>query len=57
MSICDRFHMNPFQLNKEKAVDVIYLINDLTDYNSTQKEPETKQGKRIIERPAGDDWF
>lgn len=49
--------MNPFQLNKEKAVDVIYLINDLTDYNETQKEPETKQGKQIIEKPAGDDWF
>lgn len=50
--------MNPFKLNKQKAVEVIYLINDITDYNLRQnKEPETKQGKRIIERPAGDDWF
>lgn len=58
ISICDRFHMNPFKLNKQKAVEVIYLINDITDYNLRQnKEPETKQGKRIIERPAGDDWF
>lgn len=54
--------MNPFQLDKENAIDIIILINDLTDYNSRQNNNENKtytksDGTQVIERPAGDDWF
>lgn len=60
MSICDRFQMNPFQLDKENAVDVIILINNLTDYNLRKNENNGKfkpDGTQIIEKQAGDDWF
>ena len=62
ISICDRFQMNPFQLNRETAVDIIYLINDLTDYNSRKNNETpnsyTKPDGTIVEvKQAGDDWF
>lgn len=54
--------MNPFQLNRESAVDIIYLINDLTDYNSRKNNETpnsyTKPDGTIVEvKQAGDDWF
>lgn len=62
ISICDRFQMNPFQLDKENAIDIIILINNLTDYNERQHKNEDKtytksDGTKVIERPAGDNWF
>lgn len=60
ISICDRFQMNPFQLDKENSIDVIYLINDLTSYNERKEKEEPKyksDGTQIIEKQAGDDWF
>ena len=48
--------------DRENAIDIIILINDLTDYNSRQNNNENKtytksDGTQVIERPAGDDWF
>ena len=54
--------MNPFQLDKENAIDIIILINNLTDYNERQNNNEDKtytksDGTKVIERPACDNWF
>lgn len=59
ISICERFNMNPFQLNKELSYDVMILIKDLLDYQDRQEEKESisKDGTQVIYKPAGDNWF
>lgn len=48
--------MTPLTLRKEKAHEVFLLLNRFNRY-SRKKEKEQKNGKRIIRKPAGDDWF
>lgn len=59
-SICERFNINPFELNKETSLDVIVLIIDLLDYQErkeNEKQITNEEGKQIIYKKAGDNWF
>lgn len=47
--------MTPLTLRREKARDVFLLIVRFNKYSRKQKKQ--KNGKRIIRKPAGDDWF
>ena len=54
--ICDRFtSLNPFEVRKQRFKDVFCLIKKLTIYNKRHKK--NKNGKRIIRKPASDNWF
>ena len=56
MSLSERFtSMTPLTLRREKARDVFLLIVRFNKYSRKQKKQ--KNGKRIIRKPAGDDWF
>lgn len=61
MGLCDRFtSLTPLDLRKEKARDVFILVTRYNNY--TQKEEKkrskgNKSHKKIIRRPAGDNWF
>ena len=63
INLCERFpSMTPLSLRKERAREVFLLIGRLNKH--TAKELKGKQqttsrvnGKRVIRRPAGDDWF
>ncbi len=54
MSLCDRFKaFTPLSLRRERGCEVLLLIERLGTYKP-QKDDNTK---KIIRRPAGDDWF
>jgi hypothetical protein len=56
VNLSERFPaMTPLTLRKERAHEVFLLINRYNRYS--KKEAKQKNGKRIIRRPAGDDWF
>lgn len=56
MNLTERFpSMTPLVLRREKAREVFLLLNRYTRYS--RKADKQKNGKRIIRRPAGDDWF
>lgn len=57
MALCERFQsMNPLELRKTKAREFFILVARLNKYNKKQKRKE-KGGKKIIRRPASDNWF
>lgn len=57
MNLSERFpSMTPLMLRREKAREVFLLINRYNRYSAKEKEKQ-KNGKRIIRKPAGDDWF
>jgi hypothetical protein len=57
MNLCERFtSMTPLTLRREKAREVFLLLNRFNRYHRKKKR-EMKNGKRIIRRPAGDNWF
>lgn len=59
MNLSERFpSMTPLTLRREKAREVFLLLNRYNRYSKKQaKQQKQKNGKRIIRRPAGDDWF
>lgn len=57
MNLSERFpSMTPLTLRREKAREVFLLINRYNRYSAKEKKKQ-KNGKRIIRKPAGDDWF
>jgi hypothetical protein len=59
MSLCECFPtMTPLTLRKERSVDVFRLIVKYNRYARKKKKAEkTSKGKKIIRRPASDNWF
>ena len=59
MILTERFpSMTPLTLRREKAREVFLLLNRFDRYSlKKEKENKRKNGKRIIRKPAGDDWF
>ena len=53
--------MTPFQVRRERACEVFLLMRRLADYNERERKEKppkaTKNGKTVIRRPAGDNWF
>ena len=46
MVLCERFHISPFQLRKERLSEFCVLVRRLNNYDKKQKEkPKTKDGK------------
>lgn len=57
VTICERFPaLSPFDIREREAREVFLLIERLSRYNRRKKK-ETKDGKQVIRRPAGDNWF
>ena len=57
MGLCEKFPaMTPLSLRREKAREVFILITRFNRY-SKQKKKREKGGKKIIRRPASDNWF
>lgn len=61
MSLCDRFtSLTPLDLRKEKAREVFILVTRYNNYSQKEEKKSSeanKPRKKIIRRPAGDDWF
>ena len=58
VNLCERFPaMTPLTLRKEKAREVFILIKRYNRYSKKQKKEAKSGGKKIIRRPAGDNWF
>lgn len=59
ITLCDRFPaLTPFNIRREKMVDLFKLINRMNIYAKHAEKRKDKQDKpKIIRRPAGDDWF
>ena len=56
VGICERFpSMSPLSLRKERVNDVFRLVAQYAEY--ARKESNKKNGKQVIRRRAGDDWF
>jgi hypothetical protein len=62
--ICDRFKIDPIYIRKQKAREVFLLMRRLNNYYDKEKTnkninqtTKTVNGKTVIERPAGDNWF
>lgn len=53
--------MTPLTIRRERCAEVIRLVCRLSRYDEENKpegsETVTRGGKRVIRRPAGDDWF
>ena len=58
MSICERFPgTTPIQIRREPAREVFLLIRRMTKHSDREKKDRKPGGKKVIRRPAGDDWF
>lgn len=60
MTLCDRFaQFTPLALRKERAKDVFTMVVRYNKYmiKENRKNKRTKDGKRIVRRPASDTWF
>jgi hypothetical protein len=58
MSLCNRFmSLTPLDLRKEKAREVFILFSRYIRYSKNEKKKNTLNGKKIIRRPASDNWF
>ncbi len=55
VGMCERFPaMSPLSLRKERANDVFRLVAQFTEY---AWKNTSNNGKQVIRRRAGDDWF
>lgn len=55
MNVSERFPaLEPFKIRQQRAREVFILIERLNDYSSRQN---SKKGKKVFRRPAGDNWF
>ena len=58
MTLCERFPaLTPLELRREKAREVFILVARLNRYMKKEQKKNKKSSKKIIRRPAGDDWF
>ena len=58
ITLCDRFPAyTPTSIRRERAREIFLLITRLNKHNRKKKKNTTKDGKRIIRRPASDNWF
>lgn len=61
MILSERFtSLTPIRIRQERASEIFILMERLGDYIQRQKKAApkiNKQGKRVIRRPAGDNWF
>lgn len=57
--LCNRFpSLTPLSIRKERAYEVFLLLKKYVEYNKREeKKQKQNNGKRIIRKPAGDDWF
>lgn len=54
ISLCNRFPaLTPFSIRKEPAREVFLLISRYNHQNSKK----VRNHKKVIRKPAGDDWF
>ncbi len=56
ISVCDRFHLSPFQIRRERLGELCLLVSRLNDQNRREKRGKTANSGKI-RRPAGDNWF
>ena len=58
VNICDRFGcLSPFDVRRKPAREVFLIVKRLNEYNRLNKKNHSNTGKKIIRRPAGDNWF
>lgn len=58
IALCQSFPaFTPLTLRREKAREVFILLVRYSKYLKKQNKNKTKSGKRIIRKPAGDNWF
>ena len=56
--LCERFPgCTPFSVRKERARDVFDVVVRFKRYAVHEKRTRSKDGKRVIRKPAGDSWF
>lgn len=56
VGISERFpSLSPVTVRRTRAAEVFTLIRRLNNYNAYRTKDSGK--KKIIRRPAGDDWF
>jgi len=56
VNLCERFtSLTPINLRREKAREVFLLINRYNKYS--MREQRNSKKKRVIRKPAGDNWF
>lgn len=57
LTLAERFpSLNPIAIRKEKAREVFTLLRRLAEKKARESK-EKKPRKRVIRRPAGDNWF
>lgn len=57
VGICERFSaLSPFEIRRTRANEVFLLMRRLDEYNRRQKK-NTRNGKPVVRKPAGDNWF
>ena len=57
VNLCEKFPaLTPLSLRREKAREVFTMIARFNRYSKRKKKRE-KGGKKIIRRPASDNWF
>ena len=52
MALSDRFHMTPFEVRRERCVEVFRLVDRLNQYSKP-----TEQKTTVVERRPAVDWF
>lgn len=60
LSICETFpSLSPFDVRRERAAEIFLLMRRLSKHNEhkAKKERKTSDGRKIVRRRAGDDWF
>ena len=60
VTLCERFSgLTPLNIRLYRAHEVFLLIKRYNEYieNENKEKKKDKKGKRVIRRPAGDNWF
>lgn len=58
MNLCDRFPaLTPFQVRREKATEVFLMLRRIERFKEIEERNKGRNGKKVIRRPAGDNWF
>ena len=58
VSLCDRFPaFTPLSIRQAPAREVFTMVVRYNKHAKKEKKNTTKDGKRIVRRPASDSWF
>lgn len=61
LTLCGRFNLSPFQIRRETAWEVFRLLERLQNAKRTDEKKNgkvvTRGGRKVLLKPAGDDWF